>query len=338
MPRSALLETLVAGSAIRGAHALPQPGLRRHCHPDARARDRRQRRHLQRAQRRAAAAAAVAEPDRAVMIWSKWTAFDKTWVAEGEVVDYRRRSRTLQEVATWSDGQVNLTGDQEPERVAGARVSANTFSTLGVAPMIGRTFTAQEDLPNGPRLVVLGYGLWNRRYSADSSLVGRSILINGDVVRSRGHHAAGLRSADGLSQSRTDPAVDAAADEPGRYRSRKPRPLRRRQAEARRDGAAGSRRAERDRPRHDERRALSGSDAVRHGRALARRRGCRFRPALHLAALRCGGLPAAHRLRQRRQPAARARGGAATRDGRALGARGQPDPDGAPAPDREPRS
>ena len=119
------------------------------------------------------------EPDRAVMIWSKWTAFDKTWVAEGEVVDYRRRSRTLQEVATWSEGQVNLTGDQEPERVAGARVSANIFSTLGVAPMIGRTFTAQEDLPNGPRLVVLGYGLWNRRYSADASVVGRSILING---------------------------------------------------------------------------------------------------------------------------------------------------------------
>jgi len=120
-----------------------------------------------------------AEPDRAVMIWSKWTAFDKTWVAEGEVVDYRTRSRTLQEVAAWGEGQVNLTGDGEPERVASARVSANTFSTLGVAPMIGRTFTAKEDLPNGPRLVVLGFGLWNRRYSADDSIVGRSVLING---------------------------------------------------------------------------------------------------------------------------------------------------------------
>ena len=57
------------------------------------------------------------EPDRAVMIWSKWTAFDKTWVATGEVVDYRRRSQTLAEVAAWGDGQVNLTGDGEPERV-----------------------------------------------------------------------------------------------------------------------------------------------------------------------------------------------------------------------------
>ena len=121
------------------------------------------------------------DPDRAVMIWSKWTAFDKTWVATGEVVDYRKRSRTLQDVATWSDGQVNLTGDGEPERVSAANVSANTFSTLGVQPLVGRAFTSQEDLPNGPRLVVLGFGLWNRRYSGDTSIVGRSILINGNA-------------------------------------------------------------------------------------------------------------------------------------------------------------
>jgi predicted permease len=120
------------------------------------------------------------QPDRVVMIWSKWTSFDKTWVATGEVVDYRKRSRTVQDVAAWSGGQVNLTGDGEPERVSSGAVSANTFSVLGVSPLIGRTFTAQEDLPNGPRLVVLGFGLWNRRYSADPGLVGQSILINGN--------------------------------------------------------------------------------------------------------------------------------------------------------------
>src|SRR6186713_1168929 len=79
------------------------------------------------------------EPDRAVMIWSRWTAFDKTWVATGEVVDYRRRAKTLAEVAAWSDGQVNLTGDGDPERVAAAGVTANLFATLGVAPLLGRT-------------------------------------------------------------------------------------------------------------------------------------------------------------------------------------------------------
>jgi putative ABC transport system permease protein len=121
------------------------------------------------------------EPHRAVMIWSKWTSFDKTWVATGEIVDYRKRSRTLQDIAAWGDGQVNLTGgNAEPERISAASVTANTFSTLGVAPMVGRTFTVQEDVPNGPRVVVLGYGLWHRRYSGDTALVGQSILINGN--------------------------------------------------------------------------------------------------------------------------------------------------------------
>ena len=83
-----------------------------------------------------------ADPDRAVMIWSRWTAFDKTWVASGELMDYRRRATTLEEVAAWGDGQVNITGDGDPERVAAGGVTANTFSTFGVRPLLGRTFTA----------------------------------------------------------------------------------------------------------------------------------------------------------------------------------------------------
>ena len=119
------------------------------------------------------------DADRAVMIWSRWTAFDKTWVAEGEVLDYRRRATTLTEVAAWGDAQVNLTGTGEPERVAAGFVTANTFSTLGVAPILGRTFTAHEDVPNGPNLVVLGHALWSRRYASDPALLGQAITING---------------------------------------------------------------------------------------------------------------------------------------------------------------
>ncbi|HVH55783.1 MAG TPA: ABC transporter permease [Vicinamibacterales bacterium] len=119
------------------------------------------------------------DPDRAVMIWSKWTAFDKTWVAEGEIVDYRKRSRTLSNVAGWSEGQINITGDGEPERVPYAAVSANLFSVFGVSPQQGRAFTPAEDIPNGPDLVVIAHGLWTRRYGADPSIIGRSIQLNG---------------------------------------------------------------------------------------------------------------------------------------------------------------
>jgi predicted permease len=133
-----------------------------------------------------------AEPDRAVMIWSKWTAFDKTWVASGEVNDYRRRSQTLASVGAWSDGQINLTGDGEPERVAYAEVTANLFDTLGVGPAAGRTFTEREDVPNGPALVVLGHGLWTRRYGADPTVIGRRILLNGQPFEVVGIMPAGF--------------------------------------------------------------------------------------------------------------------------------------------------
>ena len=57
------------------------------------------------------------EPDRRVMVWSRWTGWDKTWVSPAEVRDYRERARSLQAVAAWSTGQANLTGSGNPERV-----------------------------------------------------------------------------------------------------------------------------------------------------------------------------------------------------------------------------
>jgi putative ABC transport system permease protein len=120
------------------------------------------------------------EPDRTVMIWSKWISFDKTWLADGEVLDYRSRSRTLHTVAAWSDGQINVTGGgAEPERVAYAEATANIFDALVVRPVVGRTYTAEEDVPKGPAVAVISYELWQRRYAGDPSAIGQAIELNG---------------------------------------------------------------------------------------------------------------------------------------------------------------
>ena len=213
------------------------------------------------------------EPQRAVMIWSRWTAFDKTWVAEGEVNAYRRRGRALEQVAAWGDGPVNITGDGEPERVTAGQVSANLFSTLGVAPLLGRTFTPEEDVPNGPDLAVLGYGLWSRRYGSDPSLVGRSILIDGRTT-----HVIGVMPRDFVlptdfrnpepTQLWTPLQIDPASTDYGQ-----PRTLCRRTPEAGRDRRAGERRAAPNRARDDGRRTPSAADAVRHCRPVACGRG-----------------------------------------------------------------
>ena len=119
------------------------------------------------------------EPDRAVMVWSRWTAFDKTWLADGEVLEYGRRMTTVQGVAAWGSGQVNVTGEGEPERVGYAQATANLFEALGATPLLGRPFSAQEDLPNGPRVAVISYGLWQRRYGGDPGVIGRGIMLDG---------------------------------------------------------------------------------------------------------------------------------------------------------------
>ncbi len=118
--------------------------------------------------------------DARVMVWSRWTGWDKTWVSPIEVQDYRQRIRSFRGVAAWQSGQVNLTGDAQPERVGAGRVTANTFDVLGARPLHGRGFQRGEDATGtGARVVVLSHGLWQRRFGGDPSVVGHSMEIDG---------------------------------------------------------------------------------------------------------------------------------------------------------------
>jgi putative ABC transport system permease protein len=106
-----------------------------------------------------------------------------TFTTIGSLMIWREHARILQDLAVYEDvskGAINLTGVDRPEQVRGIRVSADYFRLFGAPVEIGRTFTAQEDIPGGPRLVVIGNGLWHRRLGADRSLLGRAILLGGE--------------------------------------------------------------------------------------------------------------------------------------------------------------
>jgi putative ABC transport system permease protein len=75
---------------------------------------------------------------------------------------------------------LNLSGGDVPEQVKGIHVTAGFFEVFGATPVVGRTFTADEDRPGGPRLAVIGYGLWKRRWGGDANIVGRPIVLNGE--------------------------------------------------------------------------------------------------------------------------------------------------------------
>ena len=75
--------------------------------------------------------------------------------------------------ASWA-----LTGDGEPERLVGVRVTDNLFPLLGVDPHVGRFFASEEVVPDGPPAVILSYGLWQRRFEGDAGMIGRSVILN----------------------------------------------------------------------------------------------------------------------------------------------------------------
>src|SRR6185295_18527770 len=94
-------------------------------------------------------------------------------------LDWRAQNRVFEDVASYSDGgNFSLTGAGEPERLRGADVSQGTFELLRVAPVIGRTFTAEEDKPKQDAVVILGNGLWQRRFGSDPQIVGKTITLN----------------------------------------------------------------------------------------------------------------------------------------------------------------
>jgi putative ABC transport system permease protein len=98
--------------------------------------------------------------------------------------DWRQRQRVFEDLAlTRPVANFNLTGAGEPERLQGARATASLFPTLGVEPLLGRTFNEREQLDpkRAGAVAVLSYGLWQRRFGGDSSIVGRTITLNGSA-------------------------------------------------------------------------------------------------------------------------------------------------------------
>src|SRR4051812_12028699 len=80
----------------------------------------------------------------------------------------------------------NLADETSPERVVGARVTANYFDVMGVHPAIGRSFTADEDRPGSANVVVLSHRLWVRRFGASGAVLGRPLRMNGIVYQIAG--------------------------------------------------------------------------------------------------------------------------------------------------------
>jgi putative ABC transport system permease protein len=123
-------------------------------------------------------------PERLVSVSSRrlHTVASKAPAGAADYFDWRRRQNVFTDLAlTRIVANFNLTGEGEPERINGTRTTASLFSTLGVAPLIGRTFTEAEQLDpeRAASVAVLSYALWQRRFGGDPGILNRKIRLNG---------------------------------------------------------------------------------------------------------------------------------------------------------------
>jgi putative ABC transport system permease protein len=101
-------------------------------------------------------------------------------LAPANFVDIRAQNQVFENIGAYGNQSFNLSGQGDPERLDGCRVSANVLSFLGVAPALGRTFLTGEDEPGSDHVVVLSNSLWRRRFNADQNIVGRVITLDSD--------------------------------------------------------------------------------------------------------------------------------------------------------------
>jgi len=94
-------------------------------------------------------------------------------------LDWQHDTQTLSSMAIYRNQDYNLTGSSEGERLSGYMISADFFSTLGVKPIVGRTFRADDDQIGAAPVAVLGGGLWARRFGSSPDIVGKSLTLNG---------------------------------------------------------------------------------------------------------------------------------------------------------------
>ena len=122
-------------------------------------------------------------PEQLVMVWSDFQARggpERELVSPDDFADWRDQNQVFDHLVALLGWGPTLTGQGEPEDLTGATVSYDAFATLGIEPVQGRAFQADEDQPGAARTVVLSDELWRRRFGADAEIVGKPLTLGGE--------------------------------------------------------------------------------------------------------------------------------------------------------------
>jgi putative ABC transport system permease protein len=120
-------------------------------------------------------------PSRMMMLWETRSDGAPMNVTFGTFRGLLERNRSFEAIAVMKPWQPTSTGEDQPERFEGQRVSADYFQVLGIPPLLGRNFQPADDRFQGPRVVILSDSLWQRRFQRDPAIVGKQIRLDDDL-------------------------------------------------------------------------------------------------------------------------------------------------------------
>ncbi len=154
------------------------------------------------------------EPSRIVVLRAIHGHGDSSGAGYRDFLDWREQNTVFDEVAIlpWI-GSYTLTGQGEPQRINGGRPTAGFFRVLGIQPVLGRLFIPEEDKPGGPRVAVISYPSWQRRFGARSDILGQLMILDGAPytilgVMPRGFAFPGLQTCEFWAPLQEDPGND----------------------------------------------------------------------------------------------------------------------------------
>ena len=121
------------------------------------------------------------DPDRVVMVWGALAKLqaDRLPNSAPNFEALKKESKTFERMAAFRSWAWQSTGSGDPELLRGARVTADFFDAVGAGPMLGRAFTAEEDMPNRAPVAIISHSLWQRHFGGDKDVLGKTITLTG---------------------------------------------------------------------------------------------------------------------------------------------------------------
>jgi len=124
------------------------------------------------------------EPERIVKLWESLPGTSQIMVSYPDYRDWKVRTRVFDDIALYSPFRtMTRTGGELPDRVGVGLATGNLFGLLGVAPIIGRDFNADEDRPGAPRAALITNGYWKRQFASDRGVLGKTLALDGETYK-----------------------------------------------------------------------------------------------------------------------------------------------------------